>query len=1082
MSNSMAISAADLALDSLLTNYDAELSEWYGMVASCQTIDEFYETSAEFFLRTLSSQGLTDDEITTISDYYADATGDDTIYDLLKIECQTETSAMITEVDDANLTNATFIKEDVLEFMKYRAPIELVSGLISRLSSDSSATDVTEAEKNEEEVQKKQDFYESEGKLYSAVYKTYCALMEYQDKVTSGGMSLDRLKGYLEELKEMDEAYSEIHTLMVCNLYNTQGLSVYSRVTKDLNAYITDSTCVSTSTQVYTRKSGDTCYISDTDAKALLDELSQAAESFEAAIDDFVEAAKNGKYDLYENMPADYVGDAANSIQWWARMNEAVNTSGKTDAIKTAAENLLKAYARVENMQSCTLESEDDTDWTTFLEEYTYSHEDGEIVYWGYVDDLKKAVEDLQKTYLKSGVTDSSDAYLVLVHTLETVSANNIDKIDPTKVTVSYNSGSGYTYTVTSALSYIRNRIKTIRTELENYVELLTAVIDGDDDKGTVKIDEIKDLVDDYNAALQDWSDEADEADTDMKRDDQADISALETEIANSITAESLEELKDRLVSIRDQYNLLLNAMQAMEYGPYNMEEIGDCINTGQSTTYKFLSDAASGTVAADDIPLINDELADYAASTFNALHTTDLSGYAVSEEDGSNPVINPRTGNVATPEMFVKWYQIFGEPKEEYLEKVEEAEEGEADAKDKAEEEKESAKKGEYTAGGSDIERTFSTENTGFSLGSAALSSLTTVVNSLINLDFTDMRDDLYVTTYIMSMFSYQIYENEGYYSLLSDEEQKALTLNNYTEKYEEKKGSESDEGTWLSTATTDTYNKSLTNQMINVTNNWAYGAEVEYILYGGSSNSDNLGSVNTSIFAIRYALNLVSGFTNFWSYSGENWTALTINSVANAIAAATGYIVPAAVVKVVLITVLTAFETSTDMKRLKAGFPVELYKTSYTDWWCGFNSTSGASYGDAMNSLGSGLGTTNQDKGIYYSDYLAIFVYLGLTDSHSAEGMYERLAEVIQANMWKILGVASDSDDSGDSDDGASTTDTYLEKFSMKKARLYFKFEATITVEPLLIKLPLFTQYDTSLQDNTDWCTYSISLMRGY
>ena len=63
MSKSMAASASDLALNSLLTNYDADLKEWYGIVASCQNVDEFYQASAQLFLRTLSSQGLSDDEI-----------------------------------------------------------------------------------------------------------------------------------------------------------------------------------------------------------------------------------------------------------------------------------------------------------------------------------------------------------------------------------------------------------------------------------------------------------------------------------------------------------------------------------------------------------------------------------------------------------------------------------------------------------------------------------------------------------------------------------------------------------------------------------------------------------------------------------------------------------------------------------------------------------------------------------------------------------------------------------------------------------------------------------------------------------
>ena len=63
MSKAMTESSADLALNTLLTNYDADLSDWYGMVASCQNVDDFYTVSAQYFLRTISSQNLSDDEI-----------------------------------------------------------------------------------------------------------------------------------------------------------------------------------------------------------------------------------------------------------------------------------------------------------------------------------------------------------------------------------------------------------------------------------------------------------------------------------------------------------------------------------------------------------------------------------------------------------------------------------------------------------------------------------------------------------------------------------------------------------------------------------------------------------------------------------------------------------------------------------------------------------------------------------------------------------------------------------------------------------------------------------------------------------
>ena len=100
------------------------------------------------------------------------------------------------------------------------------------------------------------------------------------------------------------------------------------------------------------------------------------------------------------------------------------------------------------------------------------------------------------------------------------------------------------------------------------------------------------------------------------------------------------------------------------------------------------------------------------------------------------------------------------------------------------------------------------------------------------------------------------------------------------------------------------------------------------------------------------------------------------------------------------------------------------------------------------------------NQDNGIFYSDYLMVFVYLGLK-SDSAEDMYQRMAEVIQANIRKL---------SGDN------------TYSMKKAQVYFKLEATVRVKPLMITLPIFNDYDNNMDTKTDWCTYKISTVRGY
>ena len=171
------------------------------------------------------------------------------------------------------------------------------------------------------------------------------------------------------------------------------------------------------------------------------------------------------------------------------------------------------------------------------------------------------------------------------------------------------------------------------------------------------------------------------------------------------------------------------------------------------------------------------------------------------------------------------------------------------------------------------------------------------------------------------------------------------------------------------------------------------------------------------------------------------------------------TQLIVPKAAVKIVLIALLTVFETGEDLNRLEAGLPVELYKKNYTDWQIRLEKRL-RSIADAVGEIESAQPNGNPGTGLYYSDYIGIFLYLGLK-TDSADAMYERIGEVLQTNIRKM---------SGKSD------------YSMKKARSYFKLEAKIRVKPLMLALPIFDSVEGNIKEKTDWCTYNIKMIRGY
>lgn len=1047
LSKSMAISAGDLALNTLMTNYDADLSEWYGMAVSCQNIEEFYAGSAQFFLRTISSRGLSDDEIKTVADYYAAATGDDTIYDLLQVETLTAPSDMIKPVEGANLTSATMLKDQIVEFMKYRAPIELTVSLIDRWKNDSSLGEALEGKKNETLVNDKQAYFEKEGELLSAAYNSYCATYDYYIAANDGSLSNELLKQYADNLTLYKNAYEDMHMLYVSYLSNTNGLTIYNRVAYALDTY-NDS---------YTEKSKEIySYIATKDDVAFYfingDRIISLLENLENIIKDFKEtklAYEQAAFSLMDKMPGTG-SEQPNAIQWWVRMNQAVNASGgHTAKLDKASKAMLEAYSKVLAIKKCELGKNIPEGW--------------EAVF----DALTKEVQDLQAKYLVAGVSDSEDVYLKIVNQFETVSKDNINKISADKLEISLD---GTKMTVKDAISYINSKLTTIRAELQNYINLLTTVIDGDKEKDVKKLDDLIQLATEYNEALDKWTDTAEKTDTDLGKKDCEYIAGKATgddaknnitQEAKEITGSKVESLKTRLINIRGQLKTLSEAIDSLKYGGKKLADIKD---------YETFSKAAKGKVKSGSIGFTNKEIEDYAKNTLATLIAPNKSVVIELdnlENNSYNPKIDPITQNVETPEFFVYMYEKYGKPEKE---SVDEEKKKMGEGEEKGNKEADNAKnKGRYHGGGTEITKDFSKEGT-FNILEDLLSGIADIFSDIINLDFAGTRDDLYVTAYAMNMLSYATYEEEGIYNCIKKEDSnkvKELTLpkgaGKYRpEEYEKYIGTSDAPGPWLSENLQDDYNKSLTNKLINKSNNAAYAAEIEYILYGGrsdSTNDANVKAVYSDIYGIRYVLNLVSGFKNFWS--AATTTGKVLNSVAGLIQMATCGIIPAPLTKVILIPILTIFETSKDLDRLEAGFPVEIFKTGEEQWWIALApdlEDKKFSVSEFLSSFGKGK--TNTDSGIFYSDYLTVFLYLGLKGKNG-EAMYQRMGEVIQANMRKITG----------------KTD-----YSLNKSIIYFQFSSKLRVKPLLGTLPIFTNYGYNMEESTDWCVYDVNTIRGY
>ena len=310
--------------------------------------------------------------------------------------------------------------------------------------------------------------------------------------------------------------------------------------------------------------------------------------------------------------------------------------------------------------------------------------------------------------------------------------------------------------------------------------------------------------------------------------------------------------------------------------------------------------------------------------------------------------------------------------------------------------------------------------------------------------------RDKLLIHSYITNMFTYNTYVKENKYELaIAADPNRDITLTSYPDIYPLY------DSAWANEDTKFTANKTLTNKMKSLENNFSYGNEIEYIIYGGSNTSNSVKSYGT-IFGIRYAMNIAPIF-------GEYWNNRYVVGAASALSAATSGIIPVSLIKLVLCLGITAAETAMDIAYLKAGIPVLFVKTK-KDLYLQFNV---GALQTSASELAEDVITDKTDRDestgmkLDYGDYLSIFLFIALCIDES--GVCLRTADVIQCNM--------------DYHDGEMSND-YL----LSNAVTYYALNADVRVRPMMLALPWSQSEVGNVLDGSTWNSFHIEEIRGY
>ncbi|SHO52810.1 DUF5702 domain-containing protein [Anaerocolumna xylanovorans] len=179
LARATAESAGDLALNTGLTCYDNVLKDMYGLFAVSQDYDSLMSNLSDYYRNSLQATGLsereTDDYLGQIMDYLEGVSRSGDFTDLLQIHPAEEDSITVSHPQGATLINPALLKSQIVQFMKYRGPINMGLGFLDSLKSFTTLGDQMDV------VDKRNEYYDEQKTVIESCETAWKAMYAYQN-------------------------------------------------------------------------------------------------------------------------------------------------------------------------------------------------------------------------------------------------------------------------------------------------------------------------------------------------------------------------------------------------------------------------------------------------------------------------------------------------------------------------------------------------------------------------------------------------------------------------------------------------------------------------------------------------------------------------------------------------------------------------------------------------------------------------------------------------------------------------------------------------------------------------------------
>ena len=145
LATATARSNSDIVANAVLTDYDKLLKDAYGLFANSNSIDELSKNVADYYVATMASNGIKVENKNEIYNAISSLITNTEISknnNMLQLKTgsislggnSNDSGVIIQPVNESAISNPRVMRRQIVEYMKYRAPISLATGMLEKLN------------------------------------------------------------------------------------------------------------------------------------------------------------------------------------------------------------------------------------------------------------------------------------------------------------------------------------------------------------------------------------------------------------------------------------------------------------------------------------------------------------------------------------------------------------------------------------------------------------------------------------------------------------------------------------------------------------------------------------------------------------------------------------------------------------------------------------------------------------------------------------------------------------------------------------------------------------------------------------